>query len=86
MKLEIETFKTVDGGETISIRPSSSRRQKSNWYVWVKENGEGLAVVDSEAKRLFLPANSDRKPCNGDHKLDDDLVCGRCGKQFRKIK
>jgi hypothetical protein len=59
-KVAIESFQTVDGGQTISVSPAVSRRQKSNWYVWIKPDGSGLLVIDNPPYKTHLPANSPR--------------------------
>lgn len=58
-KITIESFQTVDGGQTVSISPAVSRRQKAQWYVWIKPDGSGLLVTEDGTK-LHLPANSSR--------------------------
>lgn len=58
MKVEIESFKTCDGGDTIGIAPSDSRRKKPGWYIWMKEDGSGILVIDSQKLRVELPANA----------------------------
>lgn len=58
MKVEIESFKTGDGGDTIGITPSGSRRQKPSWYIWMKPDGSGILVIDSQKLRVELPANA----------------------------
>lgn len=72
MKISIESFQTVDGVLTISVSPSVSRRQKANWYVWIKPDGSALLVSNGrlnvhdsvpttvQGTRMYLPANSDR--------------------------
>jgi hypothetical protein len=92
MKLEIETFKTVDGGDTIAIQPAGSRRQKPSWYVWMKSDGHGILVIDSQTKRIELPANQNRDGSDVvcDHDLtpcdeNNDHHCRKCGKDFRYV-
>ena len=58
MKVEIESFETTNGSATISIAPAGSRRTKPNWYVWMKEDGSGILVIDETMTRVKLPANS----------------------------
>lgn len=63
VNVNIQSFTTVDGGQTIQISPSGSRRQKPNWYIWVKTDGSGILVVDSQKQRTELPKNGEvRQP------------------------
>ena len=57
-KIQIESFVTMDGQESLSVQPSESRRKKANWYIWMKADGSGILVIDSQHLRVELPANS----------------------------
>lgn len=59
VNVNVQAFKTVDGGQTIQITPSATRRQKPNWYIWVKPDGSGILVIDSQKERIQLPANGE---------------------------
>ncbi len=58
VKVEVQSFHTTDGVETLSVSPSESRRKKANWYIWMKADGSGILVIDSRHLRVDLPANS----------------------------
>ena len=61
-KVQIESFVTMNGQETIAIRPSESRRKKPSWYIWMKADGSGILVIDSQKTRVELPANGATVP------------------------
>jgi hypothetical protein len=60
VKISIESFTTADGGQTTQISPSATRRQKANWYIWVKPDGSGILVIGSGKQRIPLPSNIEK--------------------------
>lgn len=61
VNVNVQSFETEDGGQTIQISPSSTRRQKPNWYIWVKSDGSGRLIISSETKVIILPPNGEIK-------------------------
>jgi hypothetical protein len=75
VNINVRSFKTTDGSQTTQLSPSGTRRQKPNWYIWVKADGQGILVIDSEKKRINLPPNGEiRNPV-----WCDDSACPLLG-------
>lgn len=75
VNVAVQAFETTDGGQTLQITPSGSRRQKPNWYIWIKFDGSGTLVIDSQKKRIELPENGEvRQPV-----WCQDLACPLIG-------
>jgi len=78
VNVNVQSFTTTDGSQTIQVSPSGSRRQKPNWYIWVKSDGSGILVIDSEKKRVSLPPSGEiRNPV-----WCDDAACPLRGAQY----
>lgn len=57
VNIDVQSFRTEDGGQTLSVAPLGTRRQRANWYVWIKPDGSGILVTKS-GTRVHLPKNS----------------------------